>query len=174
MNIIKVFGASLFVFSSWFIGVMKSNSYIKRIEELKELTIILTRLETQISYTNINLPAAFKTVVNENEGIIYQIFIMVSELLLSGEGYTVTEAVEITLKMYSKQIYLTNEDLNILKTMSFAMGSFGKDDQIKHIELAVKMLEENRKRAEIEMTGKLKLWPSIGFLLSSIIVLVML
>lgn len=171
MNFVKLSGAVLFIFSSWFIGMMKSRSFKRRVEEIKELIIMLSRLSTEISYTSVKLPDAFKAIGDGRDDTLSHIFCAASDFLQSGEGYSVADSIDLAITRSPQPLFLNAEDLNVLNSMSFAMGTSGREDQIKHIDLAMKRLEENLKEAEIKASSNAKLWPSIGFLVSCMVVL---
>ena len=130
-------------------------------------------LETEISYALSKLPEALGRIGEATPQSIGAIFKKASALLTSGEGYTPQEAWEIALDHCYKNTALLPEDLEILLAFGRSLGSSGREDQLRHLNLACERLRLQEVKAREEAERNVRMWRYLGISVGAMIVLLL-
>lgn len=164
MVLLKFIGCLFVILSSTGIGFLISSGFRERVEDIRLLKTSIMMLETEISYSNTPLPDAFESVSRKSSGTASRIFQYAGKSLKSRTCSTVGEAFERALNSYSKSNSLSKEDLDILSSFGYSLGSSDVEGQVKSFRLVLKQLEAQEVKAE-ELRGKNeKMYKSLGVL----------
>lgn len=157
MIIIKYICIILVFFITFLIGYLISKKYSNRVEELKELQIALDILENKIKFTYEPLSDIFAEMKKLLKGNIANLFEEISINLKE-------KNVEIAFKKALSKIKtnLSEEDLEIIKSLSKILGKTEKEGQVSQIELTQTFIKAQIKKAEIEEEKNSKLYKTLG------------
>lgn len=168
---LKAFGALCLVAATGSFGMVVAQGYARRPRELGEVQAALTMLETEVSYGATPLPEAFANVGGQCEGALAALFGRAAGALNARGGMTAGEAWESSLRHYGACIPLRPEDLAVLHGLGAVLGVSDREDQARHLRLAVERLKILAGRAEDEARRNVRLWRSLGFLAGAAMVL---
>lgn len=170
---LKLVGATMVVAASGFGGMAVAGSYSRRPKELKSLRSALQMLETEISYGATRLPEALSQVARRCDGMVSFLFSRAAAELSSMSGITAGEAWEKSLESYYPGTALKPRDFSVLRNLGANLGISDKEDQIKHLRLAMDQIGLEVSGAEDEAARNVKLWSYLGFLCGIMVVLVL-
>lgn len=170
---LKLVGAVMVVIASGLTGLAVANSYSRRPRELRSLRSALQILETEIAYGATYLPEALELVAARCGQFVQPLFERAARELKNMSGNTATEAWEKSLEAFYPTTALRPQDLMVLKSLGSSLGISDREDQIKHLHLAVEHLTAETRASEEEAARNVKLWSYLGFLGGLTIVLVL-
>lgn len=168
---LKMLGAAIIVASSSLGGFYIASSYQQRPRQLRELQQALQMLETEIVYASIPLYLAMEHIGERLPGVTKAIFQAMGKNLQQMDGASSFECWKQALEQHFYQTALKKQDREILLQFGQTLGISDKEDQMKHIRLAIHHLaaEESLARDEQKIYGKLS--KNIGVLLGVLIVI---
>lgn len=161
---IKLIGCLVILISSSGVGYIAGSRFGMRVKELRLLKISLQMLETEIAYANTPLPQALEAVYLKSSYPVNQIFKNACELLKKRMYSTVGEAFEKAIGMCSDILSLTAEDIGILKSFGYTLGTSDIDGQLKSFKMVMKQLESQEVKAEADMGRNEKMYKNLGVL----------
>lgn len=170
---LKFAGSALVIFSCTMIGFIMAGYYQHRPKALRNFQTALSMLETEINYSQSPLPEALDHVSRRCDPVVSSFLKRVRQLLLSMEGYTASEAWEISLNELKSQIPLNDSDYEILSFFGKYLGSSDKEDQIKNLKLAMSQLKQQEDIAIEEKNKNEKFWKYMGILIGLTLVLLL-
>ncbi|KXG78170.1 hypothetical protein AN618_05620 [Fervidicola ferrireducens] len=170
---LKLVGSALVIFSCTMIGLIMAGYYQHRPKALRNFQTALSMLETEIDYGQSPLPEALNNVSKRCDPTISMFLRKVRQLLLSMEGYTASEAWEISLNEFKSQIPLNDSDFEILTSFGKYLGSSDKEDQIRNLKLTLSQLKQQENLAVEEKNKNEKLWKYLGVLTGLTLVLLL-
>lgn len=171
---IKLLGASLILVSAAAMGWLKASRYIKRLELLKELQVVVALLDAEISYKQTPVPEALLQVGRSNlpeklktalEGIAHEM-----ESRTRREFYPLWQQV---LKKEEIFDFLTADDRRILEQWGYGMGRTGLSEQQNINQFTSKKLKEAEKQAAEIVENRVKLTRYAGVLLGLLVVILL-
>lgn len=161
---IKFIGASTVVLCTGLMGMSKGRKYALRPRQLRNLQSALQMLETEISYGATPLPEAMEQIAlrtGKPENILFN---AAREELMSMTGCTVKEAWERSLNLFSRHSVLEESDYIVLRQLGSSLGISDRQDQSKHLHLALEQLKAQEANAADRASTHVKLWNYLGFL----------
>lgn len=161
---LKLIGAGILIFSSGMAGMTVARGYAQRPRQLRFLQHALQMLETEIIYGLTPLPRALERVAQRCDRSIAPIFTKARLNLMDGSGSTVGEAWHKGLAEVYQEMALSKGDQGILEALGSSLGLSDKEDQQKHLKLAVEQLKQETVKAEEAAKKNVKLWNYLGFL----------
>lgn len=170
---LKLLGAAMVVAASGLGGIVMAGDYSRRPRELRFLRSAMQMLETEIAYGATQLAEAMNQVASRCDDAVAPLFYGAAGELSSLAGVTAAEAWEKSLKDYYPRSALRPQDLLILRNLGFSLGISDRDDQIKHLRLAMEQISAETAAAEEEAARNVKLWSYLGFLGGLMLVLVL-
>ncbi|RKN84706.1 stage III sporulation protein SpoIIIAB [Paenibacillus ginsengarvi] len=170
---LKLLGAMLILFAGTMIGFAKASVYARRPRQIRGLIQALQRLETEMAYGYTPLPEALQRISSQLEPQLAAMFRMAAEPLLSGEGKTAGESFRDAVHACLKQTALSSNEREILSQMSFTLGISDREDQTKHLRLAVSLLQAEEQTAWEDKRRYEKMWRSLGVLAGAFVVILM-
>lgn len=169
---VKLLGAITVITCTGYLGMLKARKYALRPKELRNLQAALQILETEIIYGATPLPEAMELVAARAEKSVAFLFYHAGQELLSMTGCTVKEAWDKALDMFSSRTVLENSDLVILRQLGNCLGMSDREDQAKHLRLAMEQLKIESVNAMEKSRTHVKLWNYLGFLTGLMLVTV--
>lgn len=173
IRLLKSIGALLVIFACGWYGLSAAQRYASRPRQLRILSSALLMLETEIVYASTLLPEALRRVGELISPPISMLFRETGELLDGEEGLTASGAWERSLHYLENQTYLTTEDLEILHNFGVGLGISHREEQIKNLRLAREQLAHQEREADRERIKNERLWQTMGFLIGTTVVLVL-
>ncbi|MBM7613996.1 stage III sporulation protein SpoIIIAB [Alkaliphilus hydrothermalis] len=171
--IIKIIFSIVIVFVSTIIGEIYANGYRQRTKMISQLISTLQMLETEIVYASTPLPFLMQKVSRRSPPEIANLLETTSEILLRKEGYTFSEAWQKGIELSHKNSALYKEDLALLINLGNNLGNSDRDNQMKHIQLAMEELRRNYDEAIHLQNKNVKLYKSMGLLGGLAIVIIL-
>ncbi|MEG6615890.1 stage III sporulation protein SpoIIIAB [Peptococcaceae bacterium 1198_IL3148] len=161
---LKLIGAILILLACGYAGFSVARRYQQRPKDLRYLQSALQMLETEITYGATPLPEALETVGLRCQKSVAPLFKTTQAHLLNGEGITAREAWEDAVGQYYRNSAINNSDLTVLKNLGANLGISDREDQVKHLHLAMEQLKIEAAKAEEEAVKNVKLYNYLGFL----------
>jgi stage III sporulation protein AB len=171
--VLKLLGAAMVVAASGLCGIVMAGGYSRRPKELRYLRTALQMLETEVVYGATHLAEAMKQVGSRCDDAVGPLFCQTAGELSALTGVTAAEAWEKSLHNYYPGSALKPQDLLILRNLGASLGISDRDDQIKHLHLAMEQIKAETVAAEEEAARNVKLWSYLGFLGGLLLVLVL-
>ncbi|HPU35897.1 MAG TPA: stage III sporulation protein SpoIIIAB [Bacillota bacterium] len=169
---LKLMGAAMVVAASGLGGLAVAANYSRRPRELKALRSALQMLETEVVYSATPLPEALARVAGKCDRLVEPLFSRAAAEFAASTGITAADAWEKALVHYYPGTALKPQDLSILRSLGSSLGRSDREDQVKHLHLAMEQLKTATAGAEEEAARNIKLWSYLGFLGGLITVLV--
>lgn len=170
---IKLLGSAMVVAASGLGGIAVAGNYSRRPKELRSIRSALQMLETEISYGATHLQEALSLVAERCDKNVAYIFNKTAAELSARTGSTATQAWEKSINGYYRESALKAQDLSILRNLGSSLGISDREDQIKHLHLAMEQIGNESFRAEEEAARNVKLWSYLGFLSGFLAVIVL-
>ncbi len=156
MIIIKIISLIFIVILTSYTGIIITNRYKSRVEQLKEFKRALNIFETKIKFTYEPIPEIFKEISNNIHKSIGDIFKSASNKM---EKYTANEA---WIKAVNESITsMNNEDIEVIKGLAKLLGKTDLDGQISQIQLTDKFIDTQIENAEKEYAKNNKLYKTL-------------
>ncbi len=170
---IKLVGSTFIVFALGTCGWVIANNYIRRPKELREIQSAFNILETEISYAVNTLPEALDNVCRQSMGTTLFLFETMRKMLEDEGGYSAEEAWKHSVESMYKVSALCEEDKNVLIEFGSMLGTFGREEQLRHLELLIKRLSVLEEKALCEAEKNSRLYKYFGISLGLIIVILL-
>jgi len=167
----KLFGASVIIAAFTYGGFQFAKSYSERPQQLRGFQQALKMLETEIFYGAVPLHIAMKNIGERQKGVIKRFFIAVSNNLIELDGASAYECWNKALDDHYKLMYLKAQDKAILIQFGHTLGVSDKEDQIKHLHMAIQNLAAEEMLARDEQKINEKLSKNMGVLLGILLVI---
>jgi stage III sporulation protein AB len=170
---VKLIGALMILFSASMVGWQISSYYANRPVQLRSLLLALQMLETEIVYGLTPLARAFVKVGRRISPVIGKLFLLAAELLREEQAQSAEEALRLAMERHWPQTALGKQEKDVLTSLGLVLGSSDREDQQKHLRLAVTHLRGLLEEARAEQMKYEKMYKSLGFLGGLLIVILM-
>lgn len=168
MMVVKIVIYTFILLSSFLIGILQSQKYVSRVNELKEFKNALNIFKTKIRFTGETIPEIFLEISNNIGSNIGEIFKIASNnMQLVGAGRAWDLALDLDI------LNLNKEDINALKNMSKLLGQTNVEGQISQIDLTNSFLDMQIAKAEKEREKSEKLYRMLGMVIGIAIVIIL-
>ncbi|UVI32283.1 stage III sporulation protein SpoIIIAB [Paenibacillus spongiae] len=170
---VKLIGAVLILFAGTMIGFHQASRFAARPRQIRQLIQALQRLETEIGYGYTPLPEAVTSSAAHLPEPVAGLLQSVSRLLAEGEreGKTFRECWEEALTMHWPGTAMKNAEQSALIRLGSALGISDRDDQVKHLRLAVQQLKAEEDAARDDQSRYEKMCKSLGVLVAALVVI---
>lgn len=166
-------GIKILIYSSIFlvcstIGLLKSQKYIYRVNELREFKNALNMFKTKIKFTYEPLPEIFRQIsgaIKPNIGSIFKIASYNMNFFSAGDAWN--KAIDTDI------LNINLEDKNILKNLSKLLGATDLEGQLSQIEMTSNFLDEQIKKAEKEREKNESMYRKLGMIIGLGIVIIL-
>lgn len=173
---LKFGGIMLILFAGTMIGFVQAARYAARPRQIRQLLHALQRLETEISYGQTPLPEALFRISGMIPQPLSTLFERISRSLQrdsSESGETVRECWEKAVNDRWPTTAMKIPEKEALLRLGSTLGGSGREDQLKHIRLAMLQLQSEESSARDDQYRYEKLSRSLGMLGAALIVILM-
>lgn len=173
---LKFAGILLILFAGTMIGFVQAARFAARPKQIRQLLHALQRLETEISYGQTPLPEALLRISGLVSQPLSQLFSSISLALQSGSaasGETVRECWERAVAEQWSATAMKSTEKDALLRLGSTLGGSGREDQLKHIRLAMIQLQAEEVNARDDQQRYEKLSRSLGMLGAALVVILM-
>jgi stage III sporulation protein AB len=170
---LKLFGALLIFAAGTLAGFYQSSRYMNRPVQIRHLVLALERLQTEISYGGTPLPEAL---ARSGRGIPQPVGALFAEASRRMNEPGSSSAMEIWQDAVAetwKRTAMREPEREILMSVGATLGASGRDDQLKHLRLAVRQLQSEEETARDEQMRYGKMWRSLGIMAGALVVILM-
>ncbi|CAH0118592.1 MULTISPECIES: stage III sporulation protein SpoIIIAB [unclassified Paenibacillus] len=170
---LKLIGAALVILSCSLFGFYQAAQFANRPKQVRQLVAALQRLETEIWYGHAPLPDALRKIGEQIPEPLKLIFTTAAQRLTDAKGLSTQESWQQAIEEHWKSTAMKQNEKNILHQFGFSLGTSDRNDQIKHIRLAVGQLQHEETAAFDEQARYEKMSRSLGLLAGALIVILM-
>ena len=150
------------------LGLLNSQKYVYRVEELQEFKNALNMFKTKIKFTYEPIPDIFEQISKNTNSNISNVFGVASDkmkVLDAGEAWN--------LALNMEELNINDEDRLALSNLSKLLGKTDVTGQLNHIELTTDFLEGQIKKAEQQRDKSEKMYRTLGMLIGMAIVIIL-
>lgn len=166
-------GIKILIYSSIFlvcstIGLLKSQKYTYRVEELKEFKNALNMFKTKIRFTYEPIPEIFtqiSTNTSPNIGSIFKIASYNMQFFPAGDAWN--KAIDTDI------LNIDIEDKKVLKNLSKLLGATDVEGQLSQIEVTPNFLDEQIQKAEKQRQKSEGMYRKLGMIIGLGIVIIL-
>ncbi len=170
---IKLLGAALILFAGTMIGFQQAARIAERPRQLRALSHALSRLETEIGYGHTPLPEALTRTADTAEEPIRGMLRGAAAGLWNADGLSFRESWDEAVRKHWSATAMKKNEQAIVLRLGSTLGISDKDDQKKHLKLALLQLQAEEDAAREEQSRYEKMWKSLGVLIAVLIVILM-
>jgi len=170
---IKLIGALCIVFAGTMLGMYQSLQLSARPRQIRQSIQCLQRLETEIVYGVTPLPQALHAVAGAASGPLRSLFEAASRGLMGKEAASMREAWEEAMASNWSHTSMKQAEKEIFLQLGTLLGISDREDQMKHLKLAVRQLQGEELAAAEEQKRYGGMWRSLGLLSGVLIVILM-
>lgn len=157
MEILKIFILIIIMGMCTALGLIKSNRFKLRVEDLQEIRKALTIAKTKMRYTYEPLPELFLEISKDLKLNISKIFLETHKYM---EEFNAGQAWEKAID--ESENNFSRSDLNIIKGLSKLLGQTDLEGQLMQLEVTNKLLEEQIEEANNLKKKNTKLYRTLG------------
>lgn len=169
----NVIGAGLVFLSGTFFGFYKASQYANRPKQIRQLIQALQRLETEITYGYTPLPEALGNLALQQSEPLRSMFQEVADRLSAGSGATTLDSWQQAIQTVWKKTAMKSSERQTLSQLGFTLGISDRQDQIKHLRLAMNQLQSEEDAARDDQKRYESMWRSLGALGGALVVILM-
>lgn len=170
---IKLLGSVIILLVATLFGFRMANRYAERSKQLRLFITALKILETEILYAATPLSEAASNIGERIQGPVGTFFAELGHKLREGQGVTAGEIWRETLAAHHMTLRLKEGDRDVLHSFGRTLGISDRQDQIKHIQLAVAHLGTEEQGAREEQSKNEKMWRYLGALMGLTLVILL-
>jgi stage III sporulation protein AB len=174
MLLLQWMGSLLVLISGAALGLVQASRFAKRPRELRHLIQALTALETEIVYGVSPLPTAFVRIAGTLPNPVAKIFFEAAQRMnfQTSERSAGICWIESVHAVWPHSAMRAREK-ETLMALASTLGITDRNDQSKHIRLAIQQLHIEESVAREDQNRYEKMWRSLGILIAVLIVILM-
>ncbi len=146
------------------VGRLIAANFTRRTRQVAALGTGLRLLATEIDYAATPLPLALERVARSLEPPVADIFRCTAAGLGKKGDILAAEAWSQALARVYPQTSLHDRELSILGDLGPALGVSGRQDQLRHLNLAIERVRMEEDTARGEEARGMRLWSYLGYL----------
>ncbi|WP_270170453.1 stage III sporulation protein SpoIIIAB [Paenibacillus sp. SYP-B4298] len=170
---IKLAGALLVLFAGTMIGFYQAGRFAARPRQLAQLAYVLQRLETEISYGYTPLPEALLRAAESGVEPVAGVLREAARRLAEQPDSSFRESWEAAVTDRWGDTAMRSNEQTIVLRLGPVLGISDREDQMKHLRLALLQLKSEEEAAREDQTRYEKMSKSLGLLLAALIVILM-
>lgn len=170
---LNVLGAVLILFASTMFGFHQSLQLSRRPKQIRELIQALQRLETEIVYGFTPLSEALQSAGRPFSLVINSIFYEAAANLESEQGKSAEECWLQAMEAVWADTAMKSGEREVMDRLGCSLGVSDRDDQQKHIKLAISHLQAEEQKADAAQQRYAGMWKSLGLLAGALIVIIL-
>ncbi|BBH21120.1 stage III sporulation protein AB [Paenibacillus baekrokdamisoli] len=168
---VKLIGAALILFAGTMIGFMQASRFASRPRQIRQLGYALQRLETEIGYGYTPLPEAIGRCAAHLSEPAAALLRGVNQRLSEGNELTFKECWEQSVTAIWPGTAMKAAEQSALIRLGATLGISDREDQIKHLRLAMQQLKAEEDTARDDQARYEKMWKSLGVLIAALVVI---
>ncbi|MFC4103838.1 stage III sporulation protein SpoIIIAB [Paenibacillus xanthanilyticus] len=168
---VKMIGAVLILFAGTMIGFQQAARFAMRPRHIRQLIHALQRLETEIGYGYTPLPEAIERTAEHMQGAMRAMFQSVGDTLQSDKECSFRECWEQAAASHWPRTAMKAPERASFIRLGSSLGISDRDDQIKHLRLAVQQLQAEEEAARDDQARYEKMSKSLGVLVAALVVI---
>lgn len=165
----KLIGISLILLGCTISGFIVDGWEKKRIKELENFVYIFELLKRDIDYQLTPLREACKSVIRFASGEVGQVFENFEKQMAEKNSWNIEEMWQKAIDDQKQNLYLKEEDYNVLNGFGKACGYLDKEMQEKNIEMVIAALKTSTAEAKRHYDKNTKLNKYLGFFIGACI-----
>ncbi len=173
IGLMKLIGAMLVIFAGTMIGFHQASRFVNRAVQIRQLIQALQRLETEIVYGFTPLPEALAKIGRQLSEPLAFLFQRTAETLAGQHGYSAAESWQQAVAECWNKTAMKAPEKDTVTRLGFSLGVSDREDQIKHLRLAMSELQAEEETARDEQRRYEKMWRSLGLLAGALVVIIM-
>lgn len=170
---IKLLGALCILFAGTLLGFYQALQLSRRPSQIRQLIQALQRLETEVMYGFTPLPDAFRAISKPLSAPLAKLFQLAADQLIGNKGFTTQESLQYAVSECWKHTSMKQSERDVVEQLGYSLGITDREDQIKHLRLAISHLHAEEATACDEQKRFEKMWKSLGLLSAALVVLLM-
>lgn len=170
---IKLLGAVLILFAGTMYGFQQAARFAARPRQLRQVAHALQRLETEIGYGQTPLPEALERTAHNVPPPIAIILAEAASGISGSSGLSFRESWEQAVNKGWPLTSMRANEQAVLLRLGSALGISDKEDQMKHLRLALLQLKTEEDAAREDQARYEKMWKSLGVLIAVLVVILM-
>jgi len=155
------------------IGFQQAAKYAARPRQIRQVANALQRLETEIGYGHTPLPEALERTAHSVPQPIAGVFREAANGLASDSGISFRESWEQAVSQGWRLTAMRANEQAVMQRLGSVLGISDKEDQMKHLRLALLQLKAEEDAAREDQARYEKMWKSLGALIAVLIVILM-
>lgn len=167
----KMLGAVLIITAATLAGWIQAKQYASRPNQIRKLILALRRLQTEIMYGFTPLPDALERIGGQSGEPIRSIFRSAAESMKPGGNRTAQESLHAAVESGWRHTAMKAAEKDVLLQLSYTLGTSDRNDQLGHLETAVRQLESEEAAAREDQARYEKMFKSLGLLCGAFIVI---
>ncbi|REE70638.1 stage III sporulation protein AB [Paenibacillus taihuensis] len=171
---VKLIGAALILFAGTMIGFVQASRFASRPNQIRQLIYALTRLETEIGYGFTPLPEAISRSAAMLQEPAAGLFRAVGRRLDEQSELTFRECWEQAAAEIWPNTAMRQPEQAALVRLGSTLGISDREDQMKHLKLAIQQLHAEEENAREDASRFSKMWKSLGVLTALLVVILIL
>lgn len=172
-KLLKLIGAMCVILAGTAAGLFQANQLALRQRQIRQAIHALERLETEIAYGGTPLPRALASLAETTPAPLSGLFGKAADRLLQENGPSLFECWEQAIALSWNQTALKQPEREIFLRLGAVLGTSDRDDQRKHLRLAISQLLAEEKVAAEDCKTYGSMWRSLGLLSGILVVILM-
>lgn len=170
---IHIFASGAILLGCAYLGVLFGTSYRKRVQQLVEFENVLMQLEFDIDFMGVTLDESFEKIVRNCEGGVKDVLSYVCLWLRNDRFSNMAKLWERGFRKFRTDIFLTDEDIDILIEFSKSLGCGDRTREKNNIKMASMRLKLAEEEAREEAKKNIKMYRGLGLLTGVFLVIVL-
>ncbi|WP_286884417.1 stage III sporulation protein SpoIIIAB [Aneurinibacillus sp. UBA3580] len=170
---LKLLGASLIILAGTLCGMQLGGYLAHRPLQIRQLRTGLTLLETEIVYGSRSLSEALASISRRVGGEAARLFSQAAELLATEQEWSASECWHCAVHRIWPGTALKEPEKDVMLQLGFILGQSDREDQRKHIRLALANLEHEEACARDSQQRYEKMCRSLGVLSGVLLVILL-
>lgn len=168
---LKLMGAIFVLVSGTWFGFYQAAQFANRPKQIRQFILAMQRLETEILYGFTPLAEALFKIGQQLSEPLRTIFDEAAHRLANRTDVTAQESWQQSVEEHWKHTAMKQNEKQIIYQFGFTLGTSDRNDQIKHIRLAVNQLQHEEAAARDDQSRYEKMCKSLGLLAGALIVI---
>lgn len=169
--LVNMLGAVMILLASTLAGFYRAKQYALRPRQLRELIAALQRLMTEINYGLTPLPDAMGKMGVQTREPVKTLFLHAAKQMEPPLGHTARESLQSGIEQAWGKSAMKADEREVMLQLSYSLGTSDRQDQTKHISLAIQQLMHEESRAQADQMKYERMSRSLGMLVGALIVI---
>lgn len=170
---VKLIGALCVIFAGTAFGFFQANRIARRPAEIRQFILALQRLETEILYGFTPLAEALRSAGRPLDAALSRLFLRAADRMADDSGSAAEDIWIEAVEQAWPHTAMKASERDIVRQLGYTLGISDREDQIKHLRLAVNHLQAEEQAAADDRKRYEKMWKSLGLLGGSLAAILM-